>query len=1176
MRLVSLEIKGFKSFPEKTTLFFNEAITGVVGPNGCGKSNIVDAIRWVLGEQKSSVLRSEKMENILFSGTRHRKPASLAEVTLTFENTRRLLPTDYHIVTISRHYYRSGESEYKLNGVSCRLKDITSLFLDTGISNDSYAIMELAMVDDILYDKEQARRKLFEQAAGIAKYKSRKKESLQKLEATEQDLHRVDDLLLEIESNLKNLESQARRAERYRRLKDEYRTLSLQLVQCTLEKYKVTYQQLQEQMQELEATRTGLQTESQTLLDRLAAEKQQLLHLEKTMIASQKQLHACLSQLQQKELERQRTAEQVRAAEEKIEHLQTEITTCEDKLGEAQRLTNQFLTRLQEHEQALAAQQLHLEETQRELERTQHDYQQLRQRVETQTDLVRQAERTLAEDQRQQSVCQARQQTVAEELTQAQEDQQKRQQEVAQLEQEIDDLQHQLTQWRDQINHLTRLSDETQQHIQQEEEHLDELRNQLHELHRYLDARQNEYNLTRSFVENMEGFPESIRYLKQHGRWTEAPPLLSDIISCPAEYRVALETCLEPYLNHYVVQDIQHALSAIRLLSEAAKGRAHFFVLSDFDTLTESTVPPMPGAVRTLDIVDVLPQYLPLVHYLLADVYIVSHEDEEAFVNIPATVTLIARSGRILRGPRLLSGGQVGAFSGKRLGRVKNLEMLQNEINQYQNAVHQLKDTIQACQQKVLQMRASVSNTELLQARERWQQLREQLTMKTTSRDQLLHAIDQYALRIQSNQAALEQLQQDQEQWTIRLRVANQHLTALTDQLTNLQQAASQAEEAWTKATHSYNSTRMQCLQQQTLIEAAAREKMFHQQQIEQLQNQLLAHQQEIQLLTSRRDELNYLLQHAEDSLLHERQQKEQLEQVAADSEQHYFTCRGSIEQTEQALQQLNQRREQNDTLLNAIKEKLGELKLQLHGLKERLDVEFGVALDSLLDQPATTDVPAEELQQQVDRIKQRLATYGEVNPMALEAYEEMKKRYDFILAQKNDLVTARQSLLATIREVETTARQKFLDAFHTIRQNFQQVFQSLFTADDECDLILEPGKDALEANIQIIAKPKGKRPQVIDQLSGGEKTLTAIALLFAIYLYKPAPFCILDEVDAPLDDQNVLKFAEIIRRFSDRSQFILVTHNKLTMSSVDVIYGITMQEEGVSQVVPVDFRALN
>src|SRR6185295_73267 len=332
MRLVTLEIKGFKSFPEKTTINFNDSITGVVGPNGCGKSNIVDAIRWVLGEQKTTMLRSEKMENVIFNGTKARKASSLAEVALTFENDKNLLPSEYHTITIGRHYYRNGDSEYKLNGITCRLKDITSLFLDTGISSDSYAIIELGMVDEILNDKEHSRRRLFEQAAGISKYKSRKKETLNKLEATQVDLNRVDDLLFEIETNLKALETQARKTERYYKLKEEYRTLSIELALFTLEGLKNSFAQLQQQQQQEEDKKLKVETEVSSLEAILEKEKTDNITKEKKMIASQKELNEFITTIKQKENEKNIFSENLKFQKDKGSTLSIQIEKANDDL----------------------------------------------------------------------------------------------------------------------------------------------------------------------------------------------------------------------------------------------------------------------------------------------------------------------------------------------------------------------------------------------------------------------------------------------------------------------------------------------------------------------------------------------------------------------------------------------------------------------------------------------------------------------------------------------------------------------------------------------------------------------------------------------------------------------------------------------------------------------------
>jgi len=299
-------------------------------------------------------------------------------------------------------------------------------------------------------------------------------------------------------------------------------------------------------------------------------------------------------------------------------------------------------------------------------------------------------------------------------------------------------------------------------------------------------------------------------------------------------------------------------------------------------------------------------------------------------------------------------------------------------------------------------------------------------------------------------------------------------------------------------------------------------------------------------------------------------------EKALNEADQAYYNLRNRLSEKESELRHMVKDKEQVEHLLAAIKDKLNELKLQLAGTKERLNVEFRIQLEDILDEERTTEITVEELQEKADRMKKRLENLGEVNPTAIEAFTEMKKRYEFILDQKNDLVTAKESLLKTIEEVEATANQKFLETFHLVRDNFQKVFQTLFTSDDQCDLILETPENIAETGVDVIARPKGKRPTSLTQLSGGERTLTATALLFAIYLIKPAPFCILDEVDAPLDDANVGKFTNMIRQFSDNSQFIIVTHNKMTMSTVDVIYGVTMQEPGVSKLVSVDFRSLS
>lgn len=404
----------------------------------------------------------------------------------------------------------------------------------------------------------------------------------------------------------------------------------------------------------------------------------------------------------------------------------------------------------------------------------------------------------------------------------------------------------------------------------------------------------------------------------------------------------------------------------------------------------------------------------------------------------------------------------------------------------------------------------------------------------------------------------------------------NIQLQDTAEQMRNLEQDYQESEQAYHFASGQFNETNLQLTRQQSKLTTIKQELLFKENQLNDLHEQIKNNTAQLAEAEQAIVDGVASLQEVEQQLLELMRNKEAEEIKLNEADQAYYNYRNALQEKESALRMKVKSKEMIDHLVNELKDKLNELKLQLAGMKERLHVEFKIELDEILDQPRTSDTPLEELQAASDRMRKRMDNMGEVNPTAIEAYTEMKKRYDFILEQKNDLVTAKESLLQTILEVEETANQLFLETFNKVRENFQKVFKALFTEEDTADMLMVNPENLADTGIEIVAKPKGKRPSSITQLSGGEKTLTATALLFAIYLIKPAPFCILDEVDAPLDDANVGKFTQMIKKFSDNSQFIIVTHNKQTMGAVDVIYGVTMQEPGVSKLVPVDFRSLN
>jgi chromosome segregation protein len=1170
VKLVSLEIKGFKSFADKTTIHFNENMTGVVGPNGCGKSNVVDAIRWVLGEQKTSVLRSEKMENVIFNGTRNRKPSALAEVFLTFENDKNLLPSEYNTVTISRHYYRSGESEYRLNNVNCRLKDITNLFLDTGISSDSYAIIELGMVNEILNDKDNSRRKLFEQAAGISKYKSRKKETLNKLEATQADLNRVEDLLFEIDNNLKSLESQARKTERYHKLKEEYKELSIQLALHHLKDYKVIFDNIQTQQTEQQDKKIVLETELLQYEAKLQADKNDFLEKEKNLLQAQRQLNELVSYLKQKENDKNLVTENIRHLNEKVENWKRQNDQASIAIQSLEQSIASFTERKTTEETTLIQLQTDLEQAKSKLELIRLQHTDARRTLESENQQMRSIENEIVDLEKKITVLKVQKDNLIRETDVNERDLQQRNEERSRLAEQLVDLEQKENSERDAIHHLTQLADSSQQQITNLETKINDVREELNARHRSLDARQNEFNLTKSFIENMEGFPDSIKFLKNNSDWNKQAPLLSDVISAQSEYRVAIESFLEPYLNYYVVNDMQEAMQAVNLLSNAAKGRANFFVLNDFENETAETAP-AESAIRALDVVECEDRYRNLVNYLLRNVFIV--DEQQQLPNLKAT--FIARSGKYIRNRYAVSGGQVGAAGGKRLGRVKNLENLSKEINQLKAESDQLRQRLQEFQQELASLKSNNHDKQLDALRDTYNLTRNQITgikTKLENIDRFYVDFDVKKNSITERGTAIDadllimndvisQKQQIRENQQAKIQEANQQFNHIDTQLS--------------EASQLFNQNNILFLQQQNKINAFTQEINFKRLQLDETNHNIDRNKTELESASRQLLELESRKNETEAELILLYEDKTRQDNLVADVDRIFYESRGAINELEEQIRNIAKQKEHCDLLLNEMRDKVNDLKLQLASLKERLDLEFKISIDDLMEQEPGAEINKEDLNEKVGRMKNRLENFGEINPFAVEAFNEMKQRADFIVTQKNDLVTAKESLMNTIDEIESKAREQFMEAFNQVKENFVNVFRNLFTAEDTCDLILSNPDSPLESSIDIIAKPKGKRPQTINQLSGGEKTLTAISLLFALYLLKPAPFCVLDEVDAPLDDANVGKFTDIIRQFSDKSQFILVTHNKQTMASVDVIYGVTMQEEGVSKVVPVDFRQL-
>ena len=840
MRLNKIEIKGFKSFGDKTIINFNSGVTGIVGPNGCGKSNIVDAIRWVLGEQKTSLLRSDKMENIIFNGSKSRKKLQLAEVSISFDNTKNLIPTEYSTVTVTRKYFRSGDSEYLLNDVKCRLKDITNLFLDTGISSNNYAIIELSMVDNILNDKDNSRLHLFEEAAGISKFRKRKKETFNKIKQTELDLDRVEDLVYEIEKNLRSLKRQAKQTEKYHKYKDEYKIISINVA---LEVSKTTMSSLKEQKQKLtkvENENTKVVTDLAKKNSKLESAKSSLIPYEKKLLKLQKKLNQVLDKIRNFEESKRMKSQKAKMLIEKIEDLRDRI-----KYDTESNKRSEF---------SISSIQKEILSNEKELKK------------------------------------------VIDKLKITKKDYTKYEEELKDKNVKITDIKEVEDQFR-QLNH-----------------NLESISNKRNQVERLLLLDNID---KKSVVEKIKSIDKEILELKKGFKTIE---------------------------NLFKTEN-KEIIRINKLFSEKSK---------DLST------------------------------------------DEIKYNSLK-----------------------------------NNIESLKKEM-EYKNATYK------------------------------------------------------------SN----------------KIRIA--------ENIDNLKKSEKEVVKIDTDTDSNDNS----------LI------KLYD--------------------------------------------EKSKSEKDLQKFEDEYYKLKSTINLDDSSIKELQNKKDINLNLIDELKSNIYDNEIELNSVEQRLSIEFDLDINTCkADKDFFKDSSVDSMINKREELKEKIEKIGQINPLAMEAYKEIKERHEFITKEREDLLEAKDSLLKTIEEIDIVAKESFLKSFEKIKSNFKTVFRSLFTDDDDCDLLINDEENPLESSIEIMAKPKGKKPLTINQLSGGEKTLTATSLLFAIYLLKPAPFCVFDEVDAPLDDANIDKFNKIVNKFSNTSQFIIVTHNKRTMNNADIIYGITMPEQGVSKVVPVDLRNL-
>ncbi len=1178
MFLYKLDIQGFKSFCDKTQLSFGDGITGVIGPNGCGKTNVSDAIRWVLGEQSAKQLRGDSMEDVIFNGCPTRKPLGMAEVHLTFKNDRGILPTEFSEVTISRRVFRSGMSEYFLNKTPCRLKDIKDLFFDTGMGSHAYSVIERQMVDNILSDNTNHRRFLFEEASGITKYKQRKKEALNKLDQTEGDLTRLNDIVFEIERELRSLARQVGKARRYQRLRDDVRDIDLALTADLVGKLKEREAKAHEEWQEESVRRGAVTSELDTIEAHLNDQKLALLELERELTTAQ-------GGLKDREEARVRAEHQVTLLNERAAGLATraqmateEAAVMRERLVETQGREQEAQERLAQAREMRETAQTDSESNEATLNLLEQELRATRAHAATHKQLSLDLFSTEAEKK---GLCERyreRQVSLRERRADAELRRNDHLENAAMLEQSLQEGTERRVQLEGEVDTARAELAAGEEAIGQVNDRISAAEAALSQLKQQAAAADSRLRTLLELKKNFEGVSEGVKALLAHEE--ELPGMIgvvANVIEVPSEYIDALESSLGEASAFVLVEDraaIEPALGRLRGLES---GRATLVDLSALSAAPRIDGPQHAGVLgRASDLVKCAERFRPLVDRLLGTVFVVESREVAAELahGSMGGMRFVSLDGEVWER------GRVRAGSGKSTGGLLHREM---EIRDLSGKLADLSLAIEG---------ATLEREQLDDAR----------AQAIEQRDQSRWMLDETRTALESQVRELSGVERER---GIALKEADERVKEMETHEIELEALA------------------------RSLAEAEAELASF-QSELDAVRAQLAEADIEVKSKEMSRDEAAAKAQASREALLRFSREASEWETAWARAEQTVRELQASISRREEeAAQQTNSiasiqaevsglsagltglledegtQRERVVGLQSryiALKDEVNvgeehakarrfeatELGERLHMLEldrvqaradldrtfERLRTEYEIDPETWQPQPLPEGVDPETAPKQLEEARAKLRGIGPVNLLALEEYSKKKERFTFLTQQREDLHKAKAQLLEAIDKINVTASQMFSETFVKVHENFKDIFKTLFEGGD-CELRMT-GEDPMECEVEIVAKPRGKHLQSISLMSSGERSLTAIALLFAIYLVKPSPFCLLDEVDAPLDDANVDRFLNMLRRFGDRTQFVVITHNKKTMEAAGCIYGVTMQELGVSKLVSVNLDGVD
>lgn len=1178
MYLKSIEIQGFKSFANKILFEFHNGITGIVGPNGSGKSNVADAVRWVLGEQRVRQLRGGTMQDVIFSGTEIRKPQGFAYVAITLDNSDHKLPIAYDQVTVSRRLYRSGESEYKINGSACRLKDINELFYDTGIGKEGYSIIGQGQIDKILSGRPEERRELFDEAAGIVKFKKRKLIAQRKLDDEEQNLVRVKDILSELEKQVGPLKLQSEAAKEYLKLKEELKGRDANL-------FLLEHKALQLQLSELDQKTSIVKGDWENASSQSEQLKKDFDRLEEENSASEEKIASTREEhsksiLLKESIEGQIAVlrEQIRSEQlneenrkERISSIDQELLGKEEQKQEYEKQREETKKQVAQAEQALTQAGQTLSETEQEMARLSKESEAAKAAI---ISALNEKAGLAAKSQRYETMLEqvdVRRSEVTQKLLRFKSDESVQEEELKKEEKRLEQIQEEL-------DRLTELEEETAFRLTAAEEDGAALAARLSRSQQDYHISHSKLESLKNLAERYEGYGNSIRrVMEQKSRIPGIHGVVADLISTSKKYETAIETALGGSIQNIVTDREETAKELIEYLKKNRYGRATFLPLTGISArggFTQESALREPGILGLAsDLVEVKNEYRTLIQYLLGRVVVADTIDHAIALarKFRHTLRIVTLEGELLSAGGSMTGGSF-KNSSNLLGRQRELSELQascrkalQDVEETQKAIADNGRLKAQCageaarlretkQEIVLRKNTAQMNMErLLGKKQEIAESSADLVMENRELEFQLKEIRENRARLSREEEQLEQLQKEQEarseQLSRKLSDAQQQKEETAKLLSGAQLTAAGIRQQdrfiaenvsrILKEESSLKEERQRILDGSGESEAVISEKLA---KIEQLGRQILEETSKAQRL--------------EEALAQNSEEKERL----AEKQKSFFRKR---EELSEEIGRLDKELYRLESQKERLTERMSD---QISYMWEEYELTYSGA-QALKDEAPGT-IP--EIRRAIEELKGNIKGLGNVNVNAIEDYREISERYEFLKSQNDDLAAAREALLKIIEELDTGMRLQFEEKFAQIRQEFDKVFKELFGGGHGA-LILQEDEDILEAGIQIISQPPGKKLQNMMQLSGGEKALTAIALLFAIQNLKPSPFCLLDEIEAALDDSNVDRFAKYLHKLTKNTQFIVITHRRGTMVSSDRLYGITMQEKGVSTLVSVN-----